>query len=192
MPSVTTSIKELSLQDAEAEVAAGAVYIDLRKVGDYLDVHIPGSVCLQYEYGPGMPGRARDCIPLDVPFVLLDDGTTNMHEAAAAFRGKGFAVPGYLGDGVTAWGRANGTPASTDARTSKDAPDMTLLSVGDPGSVLPKEATLIPIEELWDRVDEIADGPVAVIAGRGVRAAIAVGLLERAGRDEIVVWRYER
>lgn len=192
MPATTTSLKKLSLEEAEAEVSAGAVYIDLRKVDAYLDVHIPGSICLQYEFGPGMPGRARDCIPLDVPFVLLGDGHTDLHEAAAAFRGKGFAVVGYLDDGVATWGRTKGTPASTDSRTSKDAPDTTLLSVGDPGSVLPKDAILIPAEELWDRVDEVPDGPVAVIAGRGVRAALAVGLLERAGRDEIVFWRFER
>jgi hypothetical protein len=48
----------------------------------------------------------------------------------------------------------------------------------------------IPVERLWSRREEISsEGPIVVGSGYGIRAALAVGLLERAGRDDIVVWK---
>jgi hypothetical protein len=65
-----------------------------------------------------------------------------------------------------------------------------LLDVGDPGARRVRTALHIPIEKLWSRVAEIPhEGPTVVASGFGVRAALAVGMLERAGRAEMVVWR---
>ncbi len=48
----------------------------------------------------------------------------------------------------------------------------------------------IPIELLWSRVAEVPrSDPVVLAAGYGVRAALAVGILEREGFDRIVFWR---
>jgi rhodanese-related sulfurtransferase len=50
-------------------------------------------------------------------------------------------------------------------------------------------AVRVPVEKLWGRTHEVDAGePVVVVSGFGVRAGLAVGILERAGREP-VVWR---
>jgi rhodanese-related sulfurtransferase len=186
----TTVLKTLEFDDALAGADAGAAFIDLRPVDDYLDVHIPGSLALLYEFGPGMPARARDCLPLDLPLMLLVSENANMANAAAALRGKGFTVLGEVPDAINAWASARGAPASTEVVSGPNAPDGTLVDVGDPGAPRPDGAVRIPVEKLWPRVSEIPRGaPVVVVSGYGVRAALAIGMLERAGVEGIVLWR---
>src|SRR3990170_3212430 len=110
----TSTLKTLDFDEALALVDAGACFLDVRDVQSYLDVHIPGSIELLYESGPGFNSRARDCIPLDVPLVLLDLGRADMVQAAAALRGKGFEILGKVDDGVNRWAERRGTPASTE------------------------------------------------------------------------------
>ncbi|MFN2388867.1 MAG: rhodanese-like domain-containing protein [Actinomycetota bacterium] len=193
-----TTLKHLTIEEALAHHDAGAAFVDLRPVEDYLDVHIPGSIDLQYEWGPGMPSRARDCLPLDLPLILLDLGAGDVAHAAAALRGKGFAVVGKVEDGINGWAAARGTPASTEVvsgdrrgRTYPEDRRPLILDVCDPGAGQIKDATTIPIEQLWPRRDEVArhNGPVVIAGGKGVRAALAVGILERGGVDEIVFWK---
>lgn len=186
---VTTSVRALNAEQAEARVAAGGAYVDLREVDDYLDVHVPGSLCLEYEFGPGLPGRARDCIPLHVPFVLLERPDLDMRDVAAAFRGKGFAVAGVLSGGVEAWADARGEPASTEIYEGSQTPAGTVLDIGDPGVRIVAGARFISIEQLWERAPEVAGAEkIIVAAGRGLRAALAVGMLERAAIADLVFW----
>lgn len=185
-----TSSREIGIDEGQHLVEEGAAYIDLRPTSAYLDVHIHGSLALQYEFGPGMAGRARDCIPLDVPLVLLHHEGLDVREVTAALRGKGFAVLGYVKEGLTTWGNANGAPTSTEVVKGPSAPAETVLDVGDPGVMIYPGARLITVEKLWARTDEIKEERVAILAGRGVRAALAVGMLERAGIQEIVFWTH--
>ncbi|MEA2460533.1 MAG: hypothetical protein QOH90_710 [Actinomycetota bacterium] len=191
MPLANTTFRSLTSEDASAHVGVGAVYIDIRTVPEYLDVHVPGSICLQYEFGPGFPVRARDCIPLEVPLILLDRPDVDMSFATASLRGKGFAVLGVVEDGLNAWARSHGTPASTEVYEGGSPPSGTLLDVGDPQAPAVEGATRLSIERLWNRAPEIAQ-PVVIVAGRGVRAAMAVGMLERAGKSPLFFWRAGR
>jgi rhodanese-related sulfurtransferase len=184
---VTSTLRTLALEAAEAAVEEGAAYVDLRPIPDYLDVHVPGSLALLYEFGPGMASRARDCLPLSVPLVLLEDESSDLMNAAASLRGKGFTVLGQLEGGVRAWAETKGAPNSTEVVTAPPEA-RTVLHVADPGAPNPDGATTISIERLWTRVHELeGKGPVVVCAGRGIRAALAVGMLERAG-IEVVFW----
>ena len=188
----TTTLRTLDLDEALALVDEGAAFVDLRPTETYLEAHIPGSLGLLYEAGPGMAGRARDCIPLDQELILLEDDRAHMGNAAAALRGKGFSVLGGLPDGLRAWSSARGTPASTEVHTGETRPEGTLLHVGDPGAEPVPEALRIPVERLWRRADEVPHNrPVVVLSGYGVRAALAVGILERSGR-EAQVWLRRR
>jgi rhodanese-related sulfurtransferase len=187
---VATTLKKLDFSEATAYVHDGAVFVDLRLLDDYLDVHIPASFSLQYEFGPGLASRARDCLPLSLQMILLDLGNGDMEHAAASLRGKGFAVLGSVEDGINEWARRNGTPASTETYRGPMPTHTTVLDVGDPGVVGAEGALKIPIEYLWERVDEVADKPrVTIAAGYGLRAALAVGMLERVEIDEIVFWK---
>jgi rhodanese-related sulfurtransferase len=184
---VTTTLLELEFEEAKAAVEGGAAFVDLRPSRDYLDVHIPGSLGLMYEFGPGMAGRARDCIPLEVPLVLLDDGESDCIHAAASLRGKGFEVLGKVTDAINKWTEV-GSVKSTEVVTGDDTSNATILDVGDPGSIRSDGSLRVPVERLWMKAPELArQSPIIVIAGFGVRAALAVGILERAGA-EVMVW----
>jgi len=187
---IATGLKRISVHEADAYVRAGAAYIDLRKVRDYLDVHIPRSLCLQFESGPGLNSRARDCIPLEVQLVLLEEPDLDMNYITAALRGKGFAVLGVLAGGIRAWSEVKGAPISTEVADTAQPPEGHVLDVGDPGAPRTDGAVRIPIEKLWTRAEELGGrGRVVIASGKGVRAALAVGMLERAGIDDIVFWR---
>lgn len=185
-----TSVREIDLEEAVAHVDGGAAFIDLRPTASYLDVHIPGSLALKYEFGPGMAGRARDCIPLEVPFVLMHNDGLDMASVTAAFRGKGFTVLGYVEDALTAWGNRYGAPTSTEVVKGSTPPADLVLDVGDPGVRIYEDARVISVEKLWTRTDELQAERLAILAGRGVRASLAVGMLERAGAGEIVFWTH--
>lgn len=190
----TTTLKKLTLEEAMLEIEAGAAFLDVRLVREYLDVHIPGSLGNLYESGPGFAGRARDCIPLEVPLVLIETGAgVDLVAAAAALRGKGFMVLGFVEDALNAWAEAKGTPVSIDVIEGLEASGKLLLDVGDPGAIRVEGAVRIPADRLWARIDEVTDAAagekVVVIAGFGVRAALCIGILERHGFTEITYWK---
>lgn len=183
----TSTLKRLSFSEATRNIDAGAAFVDLRAVRDYLDVHIHGSLSLLHEKGPGFQSRARDCIPLKVPLILLEAEGVDMVNAAASLRGRGFSVPGMLNDGINEWSRWYGTPASTEIYRGPEPREHLVLDVSDPGTAKLQGATKIAVESLWARSGEVAgEGRVFVAGGRGVRAALAVGILERAGAGDIV------
>ncbi len=185
----TSTVRDLPFNEVLANLDGGAALVDLRSIESYLEVHVPGSLELLYEFGPGMAARARDCLPLSLPLILLDLGQGDLGHAAASLRGKGFAVLGKTADGINQWAATRGAPASTDL-VKERAGDGTLLHVGDPGARAPEGALHIPIELLWARASEVkAQGGVTVVAGYGVRSALAIGILERAGVEQISFWK---
>jgi rhodanese-related sulfurtransferase len=186
----TRTLKQLPFEVALAAVDAGAAFVDLRPIDAYLEVHIPGSLGLLYERGPGMASRARDCLPLDLPLVLADLGEIDYVHAAASLRGKGFTVLGSTEDAINRWAAVRGTPSSTDVAEKTIEGSGIVLDVGDTGAPKVGGALHIPIDQLWKRVREVGDAErVAVTAGYGVRAALAVGILERAGVEEVLIWK---
>lgn len=191
--SVPTTLKELPFDVALGHLDEGAVFVDLRPAEEYLEVHIPGALDLVFEFGPGMQSRARDCIPLSVPLMLCEDGTSDLKHAAASLRGKGFSVLGYVTDGVNAWVGSSGKPASTEVAEGLEPPKGVVLDVADPGAKSPPGSKRISAEELWQRSAELAhENRIVIAAGYGVRAALSVGMLELAGAREIVFWKAGR
>lgn len=183
------AVKELSFEEGAAHIRGGGAFTDLRDIDSYLDVHIPGSIALPWEEGPGMPQRARDCIPLRVRLVLLETERADLPRAAAALKGKGFAVVGSVRDGINSWVAANGAPASTERAEGGEPPAGILLDVADPGAPQVEGALRIPVETLWGRMQEVPRDQVVIAAGRGVRGGMAIGMLERAGIRDITFWR---
>jgi len=164
-------------------LAADGLVVDLRPIDTYLAAHIRGSVPLLYEAGPGLGGRARDLLPLEARVVLLDDGASPLDRAADSFRGKGFEVVGALAGDPGTW---PGGPVATPVVPLAEAPDtLALIDVADPGTVVPPEygvGARIPAERLWDRAGELGrTWHLGILAGWGVRAAAALGILEKLG-----------
>ena len=187
---VTSTIRSLPFDEALEAVDSDAAFIDLRPVDAYLEVHIPGSLCLVYERGPGMASRARDCLPLDLPMILVDGYDLDYTHAAASLRGKGFTVLGKADDAINRWADARGVPATTESAHGTLPGEGTVLDVGDPRAPHADEAVRIPIDRLWVRVGALEGAKrVAITTGYGIFAALAVGILERAGVDEVILWR---
>lgn len=186
-----TTLPPLSPERVRHLLRAEGIAIDLRLPQDYLAAHVTGSIPLLYEAGPGLGGRARDLLPLDARLVLLEDGTSPLDKAADAFRGKGFDVVGYVPGGIEAWPDPLGGTPVAGLGTSTDG--LVLLDVADPGTLLgttrvPPER--IPAERLWTRAGELdKDEPLGVLAGWGVRACSAIGILEHLGFTKITYVR---
>lgn len=184
---ITRTLRELDAGSARAAFDDKAALVDLRSVDEYLNGHVRTSLSLEYERGPGFAGRARDCLPLDLSLILVDDEVGDLVHAAASLRGKGYEVLGSVPrSAVREW-----PSDSSDIVTGPDAPEGFLLDVGDPGVKLPEDPpTRIPVDRLWAVAEEIRDEPhVVVLAGAGVRAALAVGILEGAGVREVTFWK---
>ena len=187
-------LRNLTPARARELLAGDALAIDLRPVGEYLAGHIHGSIPLLYEAGPGLGGRARDLLPLEARLVLLDDGVSPVERAADSFRGKGFDVVGVLTGGVRAWADPLVT---TPVIQLADTPDvLALINVSDPGTVLPPGhgvGASIPVERLWDKAGELGrNWDLGILAGYGVRAAAAVGILETLGFTRLTFVRTRR
>ena len=194
MTSPVAKLRAIPLEEAVEQRERGAVFVDLRPVPVYLEGHVPASIALHYEAGPGMAARARDCVPLDVPLLLLGFDHGDLHHAAASLRGKGFTVLGSLTDPLRHWVAAHGGPVRTDVLSDAAPPaDALVVDVGDPGSPRLDGALSIPVERLWPRADDLAEHRhVAVAAGAGVRAGLAVGMLERGGVRRVSMWQPRR
>jgi rhodanese-related sulfurtransferase len=189
---VTSMLRTLDFEEALNHVDAGAAFVDLRPVPEYLDAHIPRSLALLYEFGPGFVGRARDCLPLDLPLILLDLDQPGLQNAAAALRGKGFSVPGIVVDGLNAWASTRGSLSSTEVIEGDRASGGIAVDVGDPGAGRCEGSRQIPLERLWSEADDLKNAErVVVLAGYGVRAALAVGILEHKGVEEVAFWRQD-
>lgn len=185
-----TTLKDLDFEEALQLHDEGAAFVDLRDTDDYLEVHIPGALGLLYEAGPGMAVRARDCIPLATGLILLDFGSIDLDVAGAALKGKGFTVLGRVSDGINQWVAQGGRPSSTEVVTDAKPPAGTVVDIVDPGARPPKDATRVPAENMWKTAEDFAyAGRIVLAAGYGVRAALTVGMLERAGVKDIVFWK---
>jgi len=193
-PRSASALRSLTAARARELLAGDALAIDLRPVGEYLAGHIHGSIPLLFEPGPGLGGRARDLLPLEAHLVLLDDGVSPLERAADSFRGKGFDVIGALAGGVKAW---KDPLVTTPVIQLADAADvLALVNVSDPGTVLPPGPGVgasIPVERLWDKAGELGrNWNLGVLAGYGVRAAAAVGILEKLGFTKLTFVRTRR
>lgn len=173
-----TMLRALDVEQCGRVLREGGLFIDLREVPEYLRGHIRGSIPIQWEPGPGFTTRARDLLPLDAGLILLDDGASPLEDAAEGLRGKGFDAAGYLPRGASQW------PLATTPVVTVDRPGAVtlLLNVGDPGTIPRGEALRLPAEHLWGRAGELErDGVIGVLAGWGVVAAAAIGILEHLG-----------
>ncbi len=178
------SLRALTAVQTRRILDEGGLLIDLRPVDDYLDGHLPGSISLLFEDGPGLGGRARDLLPLDARLVLVEDASYPLERAAEMLRGKGFDVPGYLPWRVDS--AVSGDLSETPSLTVDEAGGLRLLDVADPGTLPVEGVATIPVERLWTRPSELdPKARLGVLAGWGVRAATAVGILERLGIEEI-------
>ena len=171
-------------------MARGAQVVDIRSREKYAAGHVPGSIAV--EHGPHFAAYTGWVTPWGSEIVLVSDSEVDLDLAERQLASIGI-------EGVTSVVLDDSSGASwrghrrIDWETFADStptPDRVLLDVRRPeewrtGHI--EHSVHIPVEELAHRLAEVPAGEVWVHCQAGFRAAVAAGLLDRAGRDVVLV-----
>lgn len=179
---------ELDAASLEQERRRGAWLLDLRPRERFAAGHVPGSV--NVEHGDQFALWAAWVTPWGEQLVLLGDDPAVLEQAA-----DDLAQIGVERVAVHVLPPAAHEPTGTLRRARWD--DVTwplgsrvLLDVRHEHEVAEERvpgAVAIPLPELTRRLGEVPPGEVWVHCRSGFRAAVAAGLLARAGRDVVHV-----
>ncbi|MFJ9545558.1 MBL fold metallo-hydrolase [Streptomyces erythrochromogenes] len=181
-------LRALTPTMVEGLAGGGAQIVDARDRAVFAAGHLPDSIC--DELDERFASLVGEVVPFGTRLVLVlpEPAADAAHEAMAQLLRIGYDdVAGYLAGGVDAWAAA-GRPLRTfrtadaaalaghlDGRRVLDVrPDRP--EGGVPGSLA------VPLAELPRRIGELPrDREIWVVCGSGRRAAVAAGLIDRAG-----------
>lgn len=168
----------------------GAHVVDVRSAAVYAAGHIAGT--LSVPVGPQCAVYAGWVTPWGAELVLVSDSDDALDQLVAELGSIGIervgtavldepGSAGWTGLRRTDWvGYLNDPPA----------PGSVLIDVRRPAEWCAGHlsgARNIPVHELPHRLDEIPMGEVWVHCDAGYRAAVAAGILDRAGRDVVLL-----
>ncbi|WP_026311535.1 MBL fold metallo-hydrolase [Parafrankia elaeagni] len=196
-----TPVRRAAPAELGARLAAGEWVVDLRSRAAYTQCHLAGTISLGLD-GP-MATWLGWLAPWGAPITLLADTEADLAQAQRELARIGIDRPAAAATGSPVrWaggeaGRLAALPAATFA-------ELAAARVGTPPRGLPPAqvvldvrlggewaaghvdgAVHVPLPELAGRVGEVPAGVVWVYCGSGYRAAIAAGLLARAGRTVV-------
>jgi hydroxyacylglutathione hydrolase len=181
-------------EEVIAAVRTGAVVLDLRTPRPFARRHIAGAVNLQFNRAD-LAERADLLLPGDVALVVYAEPEPIARVGAKLLAEAGLHVLGHLEGGLDAWGAHGGATASTplldvDALRAR-LDEVQVVDAREPFEYRYAHvpgAFLLPWTQAWERVDSApADRPLAVMCGDEVRSASLASVLQRAGRDAILV-----
>jgi hydroxyacylglutathione hydrolase len=177
---------------AETADADGAIVLDVRQPEAFGGGHIPGArnVGLTSSFptwaGTVLPEGARTLLVLDEPAQLP---AVTWHLLRI-----GYPPPtGWLAGGMMAWRTAARPLERLEQITVHELAerdDLTVLDVRQPderaaGHI--EGSAFITGADLPERLDDVPDGPLAVICGSGYRSSVSASLLAAEGRDVVNV-----
>lgn len=180
----------------EGLLESGHVAIDVRDPGAFCDGHLLDSFWMGA--GPLLAVWAAWLVPSETPLLLVIEDEGQAAYAAAALARVGLDdVAGYLQGGIEAWTQGGRSVRRTAATTVNElherlgaAAPLTILDVRtdrewDAGHI--DGAVHVFGGELPGRLAELPQrpAPLAVVCGGGYRSLVAIGVLERAGYDEL-------
>ena len=198
--SLLTEVAPLKLllpQRVKELVEEGAVLIDGRDQREFDAAHIPGSINVTMNQS-GVGTRAAWMVDPESEVIVSAEGDEEARRMIPMLEAVGFRhIRGYLAGGINVW-RSSGLKAETTP--ALDIPglaerlkkgEVVLLDVRSAaewaaGHV--EGSIHVPYQQLRDGVpDEVRaqDKPLAVVCGSGVRSALAVSVLKRAGVENI-------
>ncbi len=181
--------RRLDADELRAARERGAWLVDLRDRRRYAEGHLRGAISV--EHGPQCAVYTGWVTPWGGDVVVVSDDPAQLETALTELGSIGVeAVDSAILDEGTPydahlrrvdWATFAAQPASSD-RVVLDVREPTEWRAGRvPG------ALNIPVHQLGGRVDELPPGEVWVHCQAGYRAAVAAGLLDRAGRDVVLV-----
>jgi len=182
------TLASLDVDAVRRLLAAGAIVVDVRPVGDVAAAHLPDAVAiplrdqfaswLGWLIDPATPVvivRNPDQDPADILWPALNIGFDR--------------IAGELTGGVAAW-REAGEPVVTTALARPGDLDRAVLDVRQSSEYesghLPG-ATNVELGALATTVDTAPAGSTVVMCGHGERALTAASILQRAGRSDVAV-----
>lgn len=175
-------------------IDAGAWVVDLRERGAFAAGHLAGSVGV--EYGASFTTYLGWVLPWHTPLVLVDDRAERIDRARLALTRIG--VDTLAGSHAGGLPHLAGGPAVRsypvrgfdDLRGLPDRTGVVVLDVRRDDEWKAGHlagACHVPLPEVEERIDEVPAGTVWVHCAAGFRAAIAAGLLDRHGRDVVLI-----
>jgi hydroxyacylglutathione hydrolase len=184
------ALAELSVDQVNEQLAAGATLVDARPVTRFASGHIPGalSIALRPQFGTWLgwlvdPGR---------PLVFVLDDQQDRAELVRQCRTIGHdRLVGELAGGMASW-RAAGLdeqavpvvgPHQAGASPVLDVRQASEVAEGHlPGAVAVELGALA-----GDPSPAVPEGPLTVMCGAGQRAMTAASLLQQRGHDQVRV-----
>jgi len=198
-PLVTTGVEVPALYPHQVQLKRdeGALLVDVRTDLQFDDVHIHGSICIP-SFSAGFGSKLAWLADHDQEIVFVGRDDADGRRAAKLALSVGVRnIAGLLAGGMTNWRQERQPAAQTErlavaelpARLTRE-PNLQLLDVRErseweeghvPG------AAFMP----WHDIRAVPDGldparPIAVVCGRGLRAATAASLLEHHGASEVI------
>lgn len=171
-----------------------ALVIDTRQGDDYLAAHIAGSLNVGL-HSPMFSTWVGATVRPDTPVVLVVHGAEDAEKAWLQLARIGYeTVQGYVLADPAAWA-AVGLPVRTTEQIEvgcvgawredgRQVLDVRTRGEWESGRL--DGATWVTLSRLLEKIDELPQVPLAVLCGSGYRSVIAVGILERAGRTDVV------
>jgi len=181
--------------ELQRRLAEGGWVVDLRDRTAYAAEHLAGTVGIAL--GEQFSTYVGWLIPWGSSITLLGETAAQVAEAQRQLVRIGIDRPGgaaigapadlAAGDGTHSYPRA--TFADLAARRAAGTGPVVLDVRRDDEHAAGRVdgAAHVPLHELLERLDEVPAGEVWVHCASGLRAAIAASLLDRAGRDVVLV-----
>lgn len=171
-----------------------ALVIDTRRSDDYLPAHIAGSLNVGL-HSPMFSTWVGATVRPETQIVLVVYGPEDAEKAWLDLARIGYeTVAGYLPADPAAWAAA-GLPVRAseqievcciEAWKQEGRQVLDVRTAGEWESGRVEGAVWVTLSKLLDKIDELPQAPLAVLCGSGYRSPIAVGVLERAGRTDVV------
>ncbi|MDW3212540.1 MAG: MBL fold metallo-hydrolase [Ilumatobacteraceae bacterium] len=169
----------------------GEWVVDLRPRRRFAEEHLAGTIGI--ELADGFSTYLAWLLPWGMPVTLLADDADDIAEAQRQLVRVGIDRPaGAATGGPDQWcgdSERRSYPL-IDFAGLGDLADPVVLDVrrsAEHRSQHVRGAVNVPLHELLDRLDEVPAGRVHVHCESGYRASIGASLLDRAGRDVVVV-----
>ena len=175
----------------------GVAPIDARNPATFADSHLPGSYSIPF--GSSFATWVRWVVPWQTPLVIVSDGEQSHHEMVRHLIRIGYdQIECFLEGGVAAW-REKGYPLAAFTRlplddfhnlwTKGEAPLLLDVRQRNEWEAFHIPGTLnIELGALQEHLEGLPlDLPLATMCAAGARASTAASILQREGRDKVLM-----
>lgn len=184
----------VSAVELRRRIEAGEWVVDLRERTAFATGHLTGS--LGFELSTSFVTYLGWLYRWGTPLTLIGESAEQVAEARRELVRIGIddLAGAAVGDiAVLADGQPLGSYRVSDfaglvqARRQRPVHVLDTRLNGERASSRVSDSLHIPLHELLERLDEVPDGEVWVYCGSGYRAAIAASVLDRPGRDVVLL-----